>query len=161
MAWLWWSSGLPLSCPRTICICTFSKFCLRVWLLVSLNLGANRPPFKGIDRLGTPPAPGSHKKYSSLLGQSQWFESQPRAGTGLNDKVHLLQEATPSRLGDGLFHQMHRNQQSESEKMKKGGWAEVPETPATLHVWYRSPDSKQAQLSLLSSGPLYNTFMQK
>lgn len=153
MAWLWCPSGLPLSSPRMICICTFSKLCLSIWLPVSLNLGANRPPLKSTDSLGTPPAPRSHEKHSRLLGQSQRFESQPRAGTGLNDKVHLLQEATPSRLGDELFHQMHRNQQSESEKMKKGGCAEVPETPAILQVRCCSSDSSRPSRLCCLLGP--------
>ena len=33
-----------------------------------------------------------------LLGQSQRFERELRARAGVNDKVHYLHEATPSRL---------------------------------------------------------------
>ena len=43
------------------------------------------------------------------------FEKQPGAREGLNDKVHLIHEAIPSRLGRHLFHLMHRNQPREKQ----------------------------------------------
>ena len=54
-----------------------------------------------------------------LHGQSQRLEIQPKARVRLNDKVHFLHKATPSRLEEVAVHLMQRNQQRESRKMKK------------------------------------------
>ena len=43
------------------------------------------------------------------------LEKQPGAREGLNDKVHLIHEAVPSRLGRHLLHLMHRNQPREKQ----------------------------------------------
>lgn len=102
----------------------FKSCCLRVWLPVSLKLGADE-----ILPLETPTGPGipsttrAIKNKIRLISKYSWiiikFEWQPRARTRLNDKVHsLLPEATPLRLRQVVW-LMHSNKLRKSSKMRK------------------------------------------
>ena len=81
----------------------FKSCCLRVWLSVSLKLGADEiPPLETPTGLGIPSTTRAIKNKIRLISKYSWiiikFERQPRARTRLNDKVQLLPEATPLRL---------------------------------------------------------------
>ena len=47
------------------------------------------------------------------------FWETTKSQVGLNNKVYLLYEATPSRLGRWMFHLRQRNQRRETSKIKK------------------------------------------
>ena len=91
-------------------------------LASSLNLGAEILPFGTVTSLSTSTTTGSYQECNSLLGQAQRFERQPKANAGLNDKVHLLQGATPSKVGEVI---VSATIQKSAEKVKQNEEIEV------------------------------------
>lgn len=99
---LWWPVGLTKLAILQVCMYlqTIKIWCLRVWLLVSLNIGAEILPFGALTGTGTSSIAGSCWTCSRLLIQTQRFEKQSRPETGLKVKFHLLYKIIPSRLGE-------------------------------------------------------------
>ena len=92
IACLWWPVGLTKLAILQVCIYlqTIKIWCLRVWLLVSLNIGAEILPAGALTGTGSSSVTGSRWTHSRLLGQTQRFEKQSRLEAGLNVKLHLL-----------------------------------------------------------------------
>lgn len=86
--------GLPLWPPRTEYICILINLLPEGLASSQTESRCWTPLWNTI--LGTTSTNGSHLP----LVQTQKFERQTKAVAGMNEKFHLLHEATPSRLGE-------------------------------------------------------------
>ena len=100
ITWLWWPVGLGLVVPQdSIYLHTLESCCMKVWLPVSLNLGTDILPFGTLTGLEHPYLLGAIKNIIAAWTSTKVWGTIKSWG-GLNDKVHLLHEITPSRQSE-------------------------------------------------------------